>query len=323
MHILVTGGAGYIGSHTCKRLALNGHRVTVYDNLSTGWRDLVKWGRLVEGDLRDGEKLRKIFQGGVDGVIHFAAKSAIAESVSDPGEYYANNVGGTLSLLRAMVEAAVPHIVVSGTASVYGQPERVPVAEDAPLAPINPYGMTKVIMERMLQDFERAHGLSWTSLRYFNAAGCDPDAETGERHIPESHLIPRVLMAAAGRVDSLELFGDDYDTPDGTCIRDYIHVQDLAEAHILALRRLVSGGKSMAANLGVGAGLSIRQIIAAAENVSGKKVPYRISPRRPGDPAMLIADPSLAKRALGWTPVHSSIENIIATAWRWLQADWT
>ena len=322
MNILVTGGAGYIGSHTCKELAARGHTVTVYDDLSTGWRDLVKWGDLVQGDIRDTEKLTNALRGcRAEGVIHFAGKSYVGDSVRMPGEYYSNNVAGTLSLLEAMREADVGRVIMSGTCSVYGQPEEMPISENTSLNPINPYGRTKLFMECILQDFEHAHGLNWMSLRYFNAAGCDADGETGERHVPETHLIPRVLMAAAGEIPHLELFGDDYDTPDGTCIRDYIHVRDLAVAHVLALEHLGQGGSSMPLNLGTGTGLSVRQIIGASERVSGRRVPVIVKARREGDPAVLTADAGRAREVIGWTPQFSSVEDVIASAWKWLLTD--
>lgn len=322
MNILVTGGAGYIGSHTCKELAARGHTVTVYDDLSTGWRDLVKWGDFVRGDIRDTEKLYKALRDSrAEGVIHFAGKGYVGESVRAPGEYYSANVTGTLSLLEAMLRAGTGRVIMSGTCSVYGQPKDMPIAESAPLHPINPYGRTKLFMEHILRDFEHAHGLGWMSLRYFNAAGCDADGETGERHVPETHLIPRVLMAAAGEIPHLEIFGDDYDTPDGTCIRDYIHVRDLAVAHILALEHLGRGKGCAAVNLGTGKGLSVRQIIEASERVSGRPVPVVVKERREGDPAVLTADAGRARELFGWTPRASSVESIIESAWRWLLAD--
>ena len=319
MNILVTGGAGYIGSHTCKELARQGYTVVVYDNLSTGWKNFVKWGPLVHGDIRDTQRLRQaVKRHNIDGIIHFAAKAAVGESVVNPGKYYSNNVMGTLSILEAMRDEKVNSLVVSGTCAVYGEPERVPITEDVPLRPINPYGSSKLFMERMLADFEVAHGLHWTSLRYFNAAGCDPDGEVGERHDPETHLIPNILRAARGEIPALTLFGDDYPTQDGTCIRDYVHVCDLARAHVLAMRRMVEGGASMPINLGSGTGFSVKEILTTAEQAIGKRVPYSIAARRPGDPPRLVADPRLASEVLGWSCQQSSVSLILETAWQWL-----
>lgn len=318
MRILVTGGAGYIGSHTCKALAHQGHTVVVYDNLSTGHRELVRWGDFVYGDILDTQRLRGcIRQHQIEGIIHFAASAYVGESVIDPGKYFRNNVCGTLSILDAMRDEGVPYIVVSGTCAVYGSPEKMPITEDTPTNPINPYGASKLFMERMLADYEKAHGIKWMSLRYFNAAGCDPDGETGEWHEPESHLIPRALMAAAGQIPALEIFGDDYPTPDGTCIRDYVHVSDLAGAHVRALALLAQGGFSQFLNLGTGKGFSIREVLMAVENISGKAVPCRISPRRPGDPACLVADADRAFTLLDWMPNDSSLHSILATSWNW------
>lgn len=322
MNILVTGGAGYIGSHTCKELALGGHTVVTYDNLATGWRDLVRWGEFIHGDIRDAAKLRtSLRKHRIEGVVHFAALSCVGDSVSDPGAYYANNVSGTLGLLEAMRDEGVPRIVMSGTCAVYGLPERQPIVEDMPTRPVNPYGATKLFMERMLADFASAHGLAWMSLRYFNAAGSDAEGQTGERHIPESHLIPRVLMAALGELPGLDIFGDDYDTPDGTCIRDYVHVKDLADAHVGALAYLERGGRSDALNLGTGTGLSVREVIRACEARAGTSIPVAVKPRRPGDAAVLTANADKASAVLGWKPRNSSLENIIGTAWDWLTAD--
>ncbi len=324
MKILVIGGAGYIGSCTSKALALAGHSVTVYDNLSTGHRDLVKWGPLFEGDILDATRLRECLTAvKPDGIIHFAAFSQVGESVRLPGKYIRNNVGGTLNILEAMVETGVRNIVVSSTAAVYGIPHKMPITEDFATAPINPYGETKLFMERMLADFARACGISWTALRYFNAAGGDPDGETGERHDPETHLIPRALMALDGKLPDFYVMGDDYPTPDGTCIRDYIHILDLASAHIKAMERLVRGGagEGLAMNLGTGSGLSVKQILNAIESVTGRKLAYTMGPRRAGDPPSLVADASRALEVLGWKPEHSSVEEIIRDAWNWYQKD--
>lgn len=318
MRVLVTGGAGYIGSHTCKELARDGHEVITYDNLSTGHRSLVKWGAFEHGDILDLARLREVMRRyRPDGVIHFAAKSQVGESVRLPGLYFRNNMFGTLNILEAMRDEGVQSIVVSGTCAVYGQPDIVPITEDAPTAPVNPYGVSKLFMEHMLRDFETAHDLRHMVLRYFNAAGCDPEGETGERHDPETHLIPRALMAVTGDAPELELFGEDYATPDGTCIRDYIHVCDLARAHVLALHRLETGGASGCLNLGTGTGFSVREIIESINRVTGRTVPFRVAPRRPGDPPRLVADARRAGSLLNWSAEQSTVDNIIRTAWQW------
>lgn len=320
MKICVTGGAGYIGSHTCKLLAHSGHEVYVYDNLSTGHRDAVKWGEFFHGDIRDTQNLRAFLKKiRPDGIIHFAAHAYVGESVQNPGKYFSNNVGGSLSILEAMRDENVPAIVVSGTCAVYGQPESVPIREDCPPAPLSPYGASKLFMERMLSDFERAHGLSWMSLRYFNAAGSSPEGEIGERHDPETHLIPRVIQAALGQLDAIDIFGDDYPTPDGTCIRDYIHVDDLAKAHLLAIEHLARGNPSMALNLGTGKGHSVREIIDGVSRLAGKAVPARVRGRRAGDPAELVADPRKAGEILGWK-AEKSMEQSLEDAWNFMKA---
>ena len=324
MNILVIGGAGYIGSCTSKALARAGHSVTVFDNLSTGHRDLVQWGPLFEGDILDTASLRDCLDTvRPDGIIHFAAFSQVGESVRNPGKYMRNNVVGTLNILEAMRDCDVRNIVVSSSAAVYGIPQCMPITEKTPTNPINPYGETKIFMERMLADFSCAHGFSWTALRYFNAAGADPEGETGERHHPETHLIPRALMALDGRIPDFHVLGDDYPTADGTCIRDYIHVQDLAKAHVLALERLVRSGdcEGMAMNLGTGTGFSVKEIINTIENVTGYPMPYNIGPRRPGDPPILVADASRARDILGWIPERSDVETIIRDAWAWYKKD--
>ena len=324
MNILVIGGAGYIGSSTSKALAEAGHAVTVYDNLSTGHRDLVKWGPLFEGDILNADRLRECLNTvHPDGIIHFAAFSLVGESVQNPGKYIRNNIGGTLNILEAMRDTGVRNIVVSSSAAVYGVPETMPITEDVPASPINPYGETKLFMEHMLADFARAHGLSWTALRYFNAAGGDPEGETGERHTPETHLIPRALMALDGRLSDFHVMGDDYPTPDGTCIRDYIHVADLADAHLKAMERLLHAGdgEGLAMNLGTGTGLSVKQILHAVETVTGRPMKYTMGPRRPGDPPSLVADAGKAFSVLGWKPVHSGVEEIIRDAWNWYRRD--
>lgn len=319
MKICVTGGAGYIGSHTCKALAKAGHEVVVYDNLSTGHRQFVKWGDFEHGDIRDTQLLRACLKKyRPDGVIHFAASAYVGESVENPGKYFSNNVAGTLSILQAMREEEIPAIVVSGTCAVYGQPETVPIDESCPKNPINPYGASKLFMERMLADFETAHGIHWTSLRYFNAAGSDPDGEIGEIHDPETHLIPRVMLAALGRLEAVDIYGTDYPTPDGTCIRDYIHVDDLASAHILAIERLLGGKSSMAMNLGTERGYSVREVIDGVEKLSCHQVPVRIAQRRKGDPACLVANTSLANEKLGWK-AERNLEEMLTNGWRFLK----
>lgn len=315
MKILVTGGAGYIGSHTCKALAAAGHNVVVYDNLSSGHREFAKFGEFEHGDIRDTQYLKDcLVRHKPEGVIHFAASSDVGESVRDPGKYFSNNVSGTLSLLQAMRDSHITNIVVSGTCSVYGQPEQMPISENCALQPINPYGATKLFMERMLADFHTAHNFNWTSLRYFNAAGNSPDGDIGEWHIPETHLVPRVIFAALGKIDVIEIFGNDYPTPDGSCIRDYIHVDDLAKAHILAMEKLVKGGASKAYNLGTGHGTSVFEIISGVNKISGKTVPVRIAPGRQGDTAQLVADAGLAARELGWRP-EKNLETMLNDAW--------
>lgn len=318
MRILVTGGAGYIGSHTCKALAHQGHTVVAYDNLSTGHRELVRWGDFVYGDILDTQRLRScIRKHRIEGIIHFAASAYVGESVIDPGLYFRNNVCGTLSILDAMRDEGVPYIVVSGTCAVYGSPERMPITEDTPTNPINPYGASKLFMEKMLVDYEKAHGIKWMSLRYFNAAGCDPDGETGEWHEPETHLIPRALMTAMGKIPALEIFGDDYPTPDGTCIRDYVHVTDLADAHVRGMSSLPEMGKNQAINLGTGKGFSIREILSTVEEVTGETVSHVVSNRRVGDSPTLIADATNAMENLGWQMKYSTLSYILTSAWTW------
>ena len=316
--ILVTGGAGYVGSHACKALASAGYRPVVYDNLSRGHRQAVRWGPLVEGDLHDSARLAAALRAHqVTAVIHFAAFAYVGESVSDPEKYYTNNFGGTLALLGAMREAGVARIVFSSTCAVYGVPEHLPIRETTAKAPLNPYGDTKLAIERALYWYEAAYGMRYVALRYFNAAGADPDGEIGEDHEPETHLIPRVLRAALGRGDPVEIYGTDYPTPDGTAIRDYIHVSDLADAHVRALGHLAGGGDSAALNLGTGIGCSVREVIAAVERIGGRQVPRREVARRPGDPPELVADPTLARARLGWQPRHSDLDTIIGTALAW------
>lgn len=316
--VLVTGGAGYIGSHVCKALHAAGFTPVSFDDLSRGHEWAVKWGPLVRGNLLD----RQALLGALDqyrpaAIIHLAGFTYVGESVREPVLYYQNNVSGSLCLLECAVDRGIGALVFSSSAAVYGNPLSTPIPEDHPLAPINPYGFTKVAVERFLQDVEVASALRSVSLRYFNAAGADPEGEAGEAHAPETHLIPLVL-AAAREGTPLTVFGTDYDTPDGTCIRDYIHVSDLAEAHVRSLQALLAGGPSMALNLGTGAGLSVRQILTTAEAVTDRKIPVQFGPRRPGDPPRLVSDPGRARRELGWTPRHSDIETIVRTAWNWM-----
>jgi UDP-glucose-4-epimerase GalE len=316
--ILVTGGAGYIGSHCCKALVAAGHRPVVLDNLVCGHREAVRWGPLEEGDLANRDWLGEMFaRHRPAAVIHFAAYAYVGESVSEPGKYYANNTVAALGLIEAMCAAGVDKLVFSSTCATYGIPELVPIAETALQRPINPYGRSKLMVEQILEDFDRAHGLKAIALRYFNAAGADPDGELGESHDPETHLIPLALDAAAGRRTELSIFGNDYPTPDGTCIRDYVHVTDLAEAHVQALRLLLDGGGSDRINIGTGKGTSIRGVLEAIERVTGHPVPHFVGPRREGDPPSLVADPARANTILGWQPRYSDLETIVGTAWDW------
>ena len=317
MSILIVGGAGYIGSHTAKLVAGSGHRPVVFDNLVYGHRWAVQWGPFIEGDIRDSVKLVDILRDyDISAVLHFAAFAYVGESMQSPGRYFDNNVTGSLSLLNAMVQAGTRHIVFSSSCATYGIPDRMPIGEDTPQVPISPYGETKLIVERALRWFGTAHEITSTALRYFNAAGADPEGQLGEVHLPETHLIPLVLQAAfTGK--PFNVFGDDYPTRDRTCMRDYIHVSDLADAHLLALEYLLDGGPSVALNLGTGNGYSVREVIDAAQAITGREVPHRMVPRRPGDPAILIADPSKAERLLGWQAQRSALQNIVSTAWTW------
>ena len=318
--VLVTGGAGYIGAHTCKALARKGYEVVVLDNLVYGHREFVKWGELVEGDLSDRVFLRETFEKyQPDAVLHFAAYSYVGESVEDPSKYYRNNVVGTLNLLDAARESGVKEFVFSSTCATYGMPETVPIVETETQNPINPYGRTKLAIEGMLTDFDRAYDLKSVSLRYFNAAGADADAEIGEDHTPETHLIPLVLDAALGRRAEITVFGTDYDTPDGTCIRDYIHVTDLADAHLRALDYLSKGGESAAFNLGNGKGYSVKEVIDSATRVTGKEIKRVMGGRRAGDPPTLVGSAKKAKEVLGWKPESAEIDKIVEDAWRWHQ----
>jgi len=317
-NILVTGGAGYIGSHTCKALKLAGYTPITFDNMVYGHEWAVKWGPLVKGDIQDGPALDAIFkQYEPQAVLHFAAFAYVGESVTDPEKYYRNNVAGTLSLLSSMRRAKCSRIVFSSTCATYGVPEELPLREDHPQKPINPYGWTKLMMEQTLADFDHAYGIRHAILRYFNAAGADPDGEIGEDHNPETHLIPLIIRAAQGKLPCIEIFGTDYDTPDGTCVRDYIHVTDLATAHIQALEYLHAKDQSLTVNLGTGNGQTVRQVIQAVDKVSGVKTPVKEGPRRPGDPPGLYAYADKAYKLLGWKPQYGDIETIVSTAWRW------
>lgn len=318
--VLVTGGAGYVGSHACKALSEAGYKPVVLDNLSTGHRWAVKWGPLEQGDINDQAFVADLLKRHkIDAVMHFAAFSQVGESVRDPALYYANNVGGSLALLQAMRSAGVNRIVFSSTCATYGLPDKLPIGEDAPQRPINPYGRTKLAVEYMLGDFASAYGFRCAALRYFNAAGAAAEAGIGEAHAPETHLIPLVIATALGQRGPVEIYGDDYPTPDGTCQRDYIHVADLASAHLRALDLLEGAPALHAFNLGTGQGYSVREIIAAVQNVAGRKVPQKVTERRAGDPPALYADPTKARLELRWQAEHSSITEIVASAWRWHQ----
>lgn len=318
MKILVVGGAGYIGSHMVKMLVDSGHSVTTFDNLSSGFRDAVLGGEFVQSDLVDLTAIDQVFtKFQPEAVMHFASYIQVGESVQHPDKYYLNNFTNTLNLLNTMVKHNVKNFIFSSTAAVFGEPEYVPIDEAHNKAPLNPYGRSKLMVEQALADYERAYGLKSVCLRYFNAAGADPSGLLGERHEPETHLIPLVLQAISGRRPQINVFGRDYDTPDGTCIRDYIHIVDLCSAHLLALNKLVQDGVSMRFNLGNGAGFSVQEVISAAEKVTGKKVKVVEGPRREGDPARLVADATLAKNTLAWQPVYTDLETIIAHAWHW------
>lgn len=317
-HVLVTGGAGYIGSHACKALAAAGYVPVTFDNLVYGHEWAVKWGPFVCGDILDRTALDAVFeQYRPIAVMHFAAFAYVGESVTNPGKYYRNNVAGSLNLLEAMRDHGVDRFIFSSTCATYGVPSVVPIAEMHPQHPINPYGASKLMIERMLRDFDVAHGLRSISLRYFNAAGADPEGETGEAHDPETHLIPLVLDAAAGKRPYITVYGDDYDTPDGTCIRDYIHVADLADAHVRGLAALESGAKTTAYNLGNGRGFSVKEVIDAAKTVTGRDIPVRMGERRAGDPPRLVGDATHIQNELGWQPQHADLEDMVDTAWNW------
>jgi UDP-glucose-4-epimerase GalE len=315
--VLVTGGAGYIGSHAAKALSLAGYRVVVFDNLTAGHREAVKYGDLVVGDITDVAAVAEALERhAVSAVMHFAAYLDVGESVREPVKYYRNNVVGALSVLEAMAARSVTQFVFSSTCATYGDPIETPIGENHPQRPINSYGETKLAIERALPHFARAHGIHSVALRYFNAAGADPDGEIGEDHAPEIHLIPRAIEAATGG-RGLQVFGDDYATPDGTCLRDYIHVTDLADAHVRALEALAAAGQSAVYNLGTGVPHSVREVIDAVERVTGQKVPWTLAPRRAGDPAALYARADRARSELGWVPRFSDITSIVGTAWEW------
>jgi len=320
--ILVTGGAGFIGSHLCKLLARTGRMPVVYDNLVRGYSDAVRWGPLEIGDLADQDRLTEVMRRyRPEAVIHLAGLIAVGESVADPGPYYAANVSASISLFEAMRATGVEKIVFSSSAAVYGLPETMPILETAATAPINPYGFSKMVIEQVLADYGRAYGLRWMALRYFNAAGADPEGELGERHDPETHLIPLVLDVAAGKLPAVSLYGNDYPTPDGTCIRDYIHVWDLAQAHLNALEYLGGGGESQALNLGTGKGASVAEIISTAERVTGRSIPVTIRSRRAGDPPCLVADPTKAMSLLRWKPAFPDVVSSIQNAWAFRHPD--
>jgi len=318
MKVLVVGGAGYIGSHMVKMLSKAGHDVVTLDNLSNGYRNAVKYGEFVEGDIADADLLDKLFsKNAFDGVMHFASYIQVGESVEKPSMYYRNNVTNTQVLLDAMIEHGVKRFIFSSTAATFGEPDYTPIDEAHPQKPINPYGHSKLMVEQILSDFDTAYGLKSVSLRYFNAAGADPEGELGERHVPETHLIPLVLQAASGRRDNITIFGTDYDTDDGTCVRDYIHINDLCSAHLLGLEHLVGGGETKAYNMGNGQGYSIKELIDVAKEVTGSDFSVLMGERRDGDPARLVADSSLLKQELGWKPVFAGLDVILRHAWEW------
>ncbi len=316
MAVLVVGGAGYIGSHTAHALRRKGHEAIIYDNLSTGHKILAEGFELIVGDLFDAAKLAQALKR-VDAVMHFAAHAYVGESVQNPRKYFHNNVEGSLALLNAVVESKVRKFIFSSTCAVYGNPVKVPITEDNPRVPINPYGATKLAFENALEAYDRAYGVHYVALRYFNAAGADEGGTIGEMHEPETHLIPSVFEAIKGQRPALDIFGDDYPTADGTCIRDYIHVNDLADGHVQSVEYLLTG-KSAQVNLGTGHGASVREVISMVEHVTGHKVPTHLAPRRAGDPPELVADPSLAEKSLKWK-AKRSLEEIVSTAWKWAE----
>ena len=317
MVVLVIGGAGYIGSHTARALRRAGHQVIIFDNLSTGYEFLADGFEFINGDVLDHAVLAPALSR-VDAIMHFAAFAFVGESVANPKKYFHNNVEGGLALLNTALELGVKKIIFSSTCAVYGVPEKVPIAENIPREPVNPYGVSKLFFEQALEAYDRAYGFRFAALRYFNAAGADESGEIGELHDPETHLIPLALRAAAGLGPELNVFGSDYPTPDGTCIRDYIHVNDLASAHVKALDHLAAGKESFAVNVGTGQGESVQQVISAVEQVTGKKVPHKIGPRRPGDPPALVANPAKAQALLQWKATRS-LPEIVSTAWNWME----
>ncbi len=318
MAVLVIGGAGYIGSHMVRHLGKNNIEAIVFDNFEKGHREAVGSAPVFEGDLRNKADVSRVFETqDISAVMHFSAYSLVGESMQHPGMYYENNIGGTLNVLEAMKRAGVRHFIFSSTAAVYGEPVTIPIDEGHPAAPTNVYGETKLAVEKMLGWFDHVHGIKSVCLRYFNAAGADPSGEIGELHDPESHLIPLVLAAAGGQRDAISIFGDDYDTRDGTCVRDYIHVNDLADAHLRAIAFLSESGRSEVFNLGNGSGYTVKEIIDVAQKVTGCRVPVKKAPRRAGDPAVLIASSDKARRVLGWEPRLYDIETIVKTAWKW------
>lgn len=318
MAILICGGAGYIGSHINKELNKAGYETVVFDNLIYGHKEAVKWGHFVKGDLSDIEDLERVFTDfDIEAVFHFAAFAYVGESVLKPEKYYYNNVVNTLNLLKVMMKHRCNRIIFSSTCATYGEPERIPITEDMPQHPINPYGATKLMMERIFKDYHKAYGLEFVVLRYFNAAGCDPDGEIGESHDPETHIIPLVLDAAGGQRPDIKVFGTDYDTPDGSCIRDYIHVTDLASAHLLALHHLEEGNDSDFFNLGNTKGTSVIEVIESVKRITGKDFKVIHADRRPGDPAVLVGSSEKAQRVLGWKPEYGDIDTIVRHAWKW------
>jgi UDP-glucose 4-epimerase len=320
--VLVVGGAGYIGSHMVKALLEDGHEVIILDDLSRGHRDLVSDGMFVQGSIHDTDLLNGVFTDHrIDAVMHFAAHSQVGESMTDPLIYYRNNVAATVELIDAMVRHDVRRFIFSSTAAVYGEPETTPITEDHPLRPTNPYGVTKRTVERMLADCDTAHGIKSICLRYFNAAGADESGRIGERHNPETHLIPLVLKVATGERKNIKIFGTDYPTPDGTCLRDYIHVSDLAQAHLLAMEVLLNNGDSTRYNLGNSKGYSVREVITLARNITGHSIPVEETSRRAGDPAVLVAGSEKIRKELGWRPCYENLETIIETAWQWHRAE--
>ena len=318
--ILIVGGAGYIGSHINKELNHQGYETIIFDNLSFGHPEFVKWGNFQEGDLGNIEEIRKLFKEyPIDAVMHFAAFTYVGESVEDPQKYYLNNLRNTLNLLQVMLEEDVKYFVFSSTCATYGTPEEIPITENHPQNPINPYGKGKLMVEQILADYSMAYGLKYASLRYFNAAGADPETEIGELHQPETHLIPLILDVAMGKREKIQVYGTDYSTPDGTCIRDYIHVMDLADAHIKALEYLKKGGKSDVFNLGNGQGFSVREVIETSQKVTGKTIKVEEVERREGDPPVLVGSSSKAQEILNWHPRYDDLAVIIETAWKWHQ----